>query len=449
MRKLTKFLAIVLLLCIVTSSLASCEMLDSILGSLGLGGNKIIDYAAEVKLDWSSSTAKVEVESVKSYIDGDTTHFYVPKTVIDASFIKARYLGVDTPESTGKIEEWGKAASKFTKSKLEAAVSIVIESDDENWNVDSTGDRYLLWIWYKTAEDAEYRNLNIELLQNGLAIANKSANNRYGEICMKAISQAKENNLKIYSDEVDPDFFYGDAYPITLKELSTNAQAYEGSNVAVEGVVTRKYDNGAYIESFNEEDGIYYGFYMYYGFNLPGPAISALSEGNYVRVVGSVQNFYGSWQITGILYKGRDTENPNSSACISKGHTPSYVETDPRTFATGTLRVVVNADGEEVMEERPYAQLVFGTSVSMKNLKVTGVYTTTDPESSDKGAMTLTCEVDGVTISVRTAVLKDVDGKLITEEYFKGKTMDILGIVDCHNGSYQIRLLSIDDVTFH
>ena len=39
------------------------------------------------------------------------------------------------------------------------------------WDPDSTGDRYLCWVWYRTSEDAEYRNLNIEILQNGLAIA--------------------------------------------------------------------------------------------------------------------------------------------------------------------------------------------------------------------------------------------------------------------------------------
>lgn len=449
MRKITKVLAIVLLLCIAASTLTACE---DILGSLGLGGQKkLVDYAGQVLLDWGSESAKCEVQSVKTYIDGDTTHFFVPTSVNSAGFIKARYLGVDTPESTGKIEKWGKAASKFTRSKLENAVSIVIESDDANWNVDSTGDRFLLWIWYQPSADAEYRNLNIELLQEGLAIANKSANNRYGDICMKAIAQAKDHKLHINSNDVDPDYFTGNAIPVTLKELRTNAKTYEGSNVAVEGVITKMYNNGAFIESYDEETGLYYGFYMYFGFNLDGFALEILSIGNEVRVVGSVQYYEAgaSYQISGIIYNVRKPDDPNNSKLLSEGNTPSYVETDPATFATGKVDIIVNQDGEEVSKEYAYAELALGTTVSMKNLVVTDVYTTDNEESSQNGAMTLTCKVNGVSVSVRTSVLRDASGKLITEEYFMGKTIDVYGVVDSYDGAYQVRVTTLGDIVIH
>ena len=438
----------ILLVCIAASTLTAC---DEILGMLGLGGKDPVDYAGSVALDWASDSAKCEVESVKTYIDGDTTHFYVPTKINSAGFIKARYLGVDTPESTGKIEKWGKAASKFTRSKLESAVSIVIESDDANWNVDSTGDRYLLWIWYQPSEGAAYRNLNIELLQEGLAIANKSANNRYGETCMNAIAQAKELALHINSNDVDPDFFSGQAIPVTLRELRTNTAAYEGSNVAVEGVITKMYNNGAFIESYDEETGLYYGFYMYFGFNLDGFALEMLSIGNEVRVVGSVQYYEAgaSYQISGILYNIRKPDDPNNSKLLSEGNAPSYVETDPATFADGKVSIIVNSDGEEVMKEFDYAELALGTTVSMKNLYVKKVYTTSNEDSSQKGAMTLTCTVNGVTISVRTSVLRDSEGNLITADYFNGKTIDVFGVVDSFNGEYQIRVTTLGDVTVH
>ena len=451
MRKLTKLLAFILLLCIAVSTLASCDVLDQVLGMLGLGGNQPVDYAGSVVLDWTSESAKCEVQSVKTYVDGDTTHFYVPTSVNSAGFVKARYLGIDTPESTGKIEKWGKAASKFTRSKLENATSIVIESDDANWNVDSTGDRFLLWIWYQPSEGAEYRNLNIELLQEGLAIANKSANNRYGETCMAAIAQAKELALKINSTEKDPDFFDGDAIPVTLKELRTNVKAYEGSNVAVEGVITKIYNNGAFIESYDDETGMYHGFYMYFGFNLGGAALEMLSMGNEVRVVGSVQYYEAgnSYQISGILYNHRKPDDPNNSKLISEGNTPSYVETDANTFVNGTVSVIVNEDGEEVMKEFKYAELALGTTVSMNNLYVKKVYTTTNEDSSQHGALTLTCEVNGVTVSIRTSVLKDAEGNLITAEYFNGKTIDIRGVVDSYGSEYQIRVTTLGDIVVH
>ena len=210
-----------------------------------------VDYAAELKLDMNSSTVKQEV-SVHIYIDGDTTHFNVPESVMEGGILKARYLSINTPESTGRIEPWGKAASNFTKEKLKNATSIIIESDDENWNADSTGGRYLVWVWYKTADMTDYRNLNLEILQNGLAIASNSAQNRYGDICVKAIDQAKAEKLYVYSTDKDPDFHYGAAEEMTLKELRSNITSYEGTKVAFEGVISAIYDGSFYVEEYDE-----------------------------------------------------------------------------------------------------------------------------------------------------------------------------------------------------
>ena len=201
------------------------------------GKDEVIDYAASIKLDMSSDTAKQEV-TVKTYVDGDTTHFHVPANVNDTGVLKARYIAINTPESTGKIEEYGKRASNFTREKLSSAVSIIIESDESTWNLDSTGGRNLVWVWYKTSDAEDYRNLNVEILQNGLAIASSSANNRYGETCMAAIAQAKAQKLNIYSGQKDPDFYYGEAVELTLKELRMNVEAYTGVKVAFTGVIT-------------------------------------------------------------------------------------------------------------------------------------------------------------------------------------------------------------------
>ena len=138
-----------------------------------------VDFASELKLDQSTDTLKIEA-TVKSYIDGDTTHFYVDSSVCPDGILKARYLAINTPESTGKIEEWGKAASKFTRSKLESATDIILESDNGKWNIDSTGERHLVWVWYKTADGEDYRNLNLEILQEGYAISSNASQNRYG-----------------------------------------------------------------------------------------------------------------------------------------------------------------------------------------------------------------------------------------------------------------------------
>ena len=203
-----------------------------------------VDYASSIKLNRGSGTKQEEV-SVKLFIDGDTVHFNSQQ--IEGGVLKARFLAVNTPESTGKIEEYGKTAAAFTKEKLSGAESIIIESDSEKWDADSTGGRYLVWIWYKPKGASDYRNLNIELLQEGLAIASSSANNRYGTTCTAALNQAKALKKNVFSGQKDPNFFYGAATEIDLKELRTNVASYNGAKVAVTGVITMHYNNGFYI----------------------------------------------------------------------------------------------------------------------------------------------------------------------------------------------------------
>ena len=208
------------------------------------------DYAASVRPDRTGAAARQEV-TVKAFVDGDTTHFLVPESVAAGGVLKARYLAINTPECTGKIEEYGKAAAAFTREKLESADSIVLESDDENWNLDSTGGRYLVWVWYRPAGAAEYRNLNIELLQNGLAVASAASRNRYGEICVSAISQAKNQKRCIYSGQKDPDFYYGDAIELTIRELRMHPEEYQGKKVAFSGNIIMNYAGSVYVEQYD------------------------------------------------------------------------------------------------------------------------------------------------------------------------------------------------------
>lgn len=402
------------------------------------------DYASSVKLDMTTSTAKLEV-TVKSYVDGDTTHFHVPEDVMENGVLKGRYLAINTPESTGKIEEYGKKAAQFTKEKLSAATSIIIESENSTWNPDSTGSRYLVWVWYKTADSPDYRNLNIEILQNGLALPNSAASGIYGEAAVAANRQAKEHGYNIYSGQKDPDFYYGEAVELTLKELRTNIAAYNGIKVAFNGIVTTNSGTqGVYVEDYDAETDMYYGMYIYYGHGLNGGGLDVLTVGNEVRIVGTVQYYEtgNSYQVSGLNYRQTKPKDPGNIQKLSDGHTPAYVLTDPDTFVNGKVSV----EREESLTEAPYAEMALGTSVEMKNLTVKHVYTTENEDSSSYGAMTLTCEADGVTVSVRTVVFRGEDGSLVTEDAYLGKTIDVKGVVDTFDGTYQIKVFSADHI---
>lgn len=402
-----------------------------------------VDYASVLKLDLSSETVKQEV-TVKTYVDGDTTHFLVPESVMKSGVLKARYLAVNTPECTGKIEEYGKKAAEFTKEKLSSATSILIESDDGSWNADSTGSRYLVWVWYRTGETEDYRNLNLELLQNGLAIASSSANNRYGETMMAAIAQAKAQKLNIYSGQKDPDFYYGEAIELTLKELRTNIDAYNGKKVAFNGVITMNSSNSVYVEDYDPESNRYYGMSVYYGYNLSGEGLNVLSVGNLARIVGTVQYYEagGTWQVSDLSYRLMKPDDPGNIQKLGDGYSAAFVLTDADTFINGKTELEL-ADGVKVFD---YAALAMGTSIEMKDLWVVRAYSTLDEDSSSYGALTLLCQSGDVVVQVRTAVLFDENNERITEETYQGKVIDVKGIVDYFNGTYQIKVFTANDI---
>ena len=403
------------------------------------------DYVPELELNMASETVKLDA-AVKLYVDGDTVHFHVDDPAFPSGVLKARFLAINTPESTGKIEEYGKAASRFTREKLSAATSIILESDNEKWNADSTGDRHLVWVWYRNSDSDPYRCLNLEILQEGLAIANSTANNRYGSICTNALTQARTYGKNLYSGEKDPDFFYGEAQELTLRELRTNVESYSGIKVAFNGIITMNDGGSVYLESYDEETGLYYGMSVYYGYGLPGAGLDILSVGNEARIVGTVQYYEagGTWQVSGLSYRQMVPDDPGNIQKISDGHAAAYTLTDPAQFVNGTVELET-AEGTKTF---PYAQLVLGTSVSMENLEVVDIYTTSDAESSSNGAMTLTCKApDGTEISIRTAVLWDEAGNKITADAYAGKTINVQGIVDYYDGTYQVKVFTAKGIT--
>ncbi len=448
MKKNLKILLISFLVCLSVVNLGGCLNTGSPAGEnsgeTSEASAEMRDYASELTLDMDSESLKQTV-TVKSYVDGDTVHFNVPEAIDETGVLKARFLAVNTPESTGKIEEYGKAASEYTREKLSSASSIIIESDDEHWNLDSTGGRYLVWVWYRQDDSAPYRSLNLELLQNGLAAASSTASNRYGEVCMAALNQARDMKLKLYSGQPDPDFFYGDAIELSLKELRCNIEDYVGSKVAFTGIVSKHSGNGVYIEAHDEETEMYNGIYVYYGFNLSGTGLDILSPGNEVRIVGILSYYEGndSYQISGVSYRAAKPDNPDNLQKLSDGHEAAYLPVTADTLYNG--KVSVEAEGEVM--EFDFAELAKDTTVSMENLRVNSIRTTTNKDSSSYGAMTLKCESDGIPVTIRTEVLRDDNNKIIGEDVYSGKTIDVKGIVDCYKGEYQIKVFSPNDIT--
>lgn len=465
-------------------------------GGSGGGATNLVDYVSQLHLDLTSETVKQEV-TVRQFIDGDTTHFdpVTNSTVTDYNankstfaqtygYIKARYLAVNTPESTGDVEKWGKTASNFTREKLTGVHSIIVESDDSNWNVDSTGERYTLWIWYQKEAGDEYRNLNVELLQNGYGFAQNTETNRYGtNYALPALMQAKANNLVVYSNEKDPNFYEGAPIEISLKELRCCIDEYTQKTVRVEGVITTQMENNIYLEEYDPETGLYFGIVVFYGYNLDTYLRKILTIGNRVSLCGTATNSeeFGA-QISGLSYDPRNLNDPKNTYVVKdedgnelKNQSPAFAETKVVDFMTKTVkptveRVTVTEDEDGNRVETPdikefpinYGEAVMNTTIRMENLYVERAYTTHNGGEND-GAISLTCyQLDengvevtangqkikvaadekgkAVTVTVRTTVLHDADGSLVLQSRFVGKTINAQGIVDQYDGVCQLKV---------
>ncbi len=447
-----RFLSLLLLICIALGCFVGCVPAGNSSSSSSVKLPEKEDFASKVTLDFDAETLTQEVD-VKMFIDGDTTHFYVPKTIPhcdEDGVLKARYLAVNTPESTGTIEPWGKKASEFTKEKLKNASSIVIETDKDKWDLDSTAERHLVWVWYKPQGSDTYRNLNIELLQEGLAWGSKTSSLRYGTVCGQAINVANAHELNVYSKAKDPDFYYGSAVELDLCGLRTDIDKYVGKRVAFNATVAWKDGWTVYVEDYHEATNMVYGMTIFYGYN--SALNDAMKVGNRVRIVGNLtDNENYGYQISSLSFDLLDTTNPENVIVLGK-ETVTYHERDAATI-TGEITLqleVTGTDGETTVENKTfkYGELAMSSAVSVKNLRVVSAYTT--PQGNNKGAISLTCEdAQGNEITVRTVVLKNADGSYVTQDAFVEKTIDVKGIIDLYNGEYQVKVFALSHITIH
>ncbi len=383
------------------------------------------DYATQIQFSASGldsdfdKTGRGRV-TVEQYIDGDTVHFYNNSRT---EIIKVRFLAIDTPESTGKVEPWGKPASKYTRSKLEKAAEIALESNEEGVaTLDSTGDRYLAWVWYRNEGSDVWRNLNIEILADGLAMGKSSSSTRYGTVALEALTSARSEKLNLYSGKHDPLFFYGSAVELSIKSLVLNRSTYNGVKVRFEGVVTKESGGGIYVEQFDTDTQQNYGVYVYGGFASLAPKF--LVPGYKLSLTGTADdNESFGFQVSGLSFS---LINPtdDDTKILEKN-----VEIKP------TLITANDLNNNETLEN---------TFVRLENITVTDIYTTQSTTQSD-GAMTLTCRsADGETLTVRTVKLT-LDNETVTEEYFRGKTINVNGISTTYNGKPQLKLFTLGD----
>lgn len=317
----------------VYSGLFVCSVLLGISSCGNDAEPEFIDYAStsdvvKLKLEYENrdfftdGIAEVELYTA---IDGDTAHFKMLSGNDD--LIKSRFYGIDTPESTGKIQEYGKAASNYTKEKLTNANengTIVLTSHLLDYGTpkpDSTGSRYLSLIWInETVEHApisELKCLNLMIVQEGYSwVKNLNDIPSYVETFTAAEQQARDFKLNLFSGEPDPLFNYGDYEDVSLLELKKAVEQslkdpnyvnpYDGAKVRILGTVAGFTDNILYLQGYFDEEtgsevegGEYAGINIFTGMgSIPTKFTTVNSYIQLCGVAEDSENF--GFQITGV-----------------------------------------------------------------------------------------------------------------------------------------------------
>ena len=296
-------------------------------GDIGDGGDQYVadntEYYNEITKSFKLTKAYVgksffedgigeAVVDTNGLTDGDTTRF---RLLIGNTTVTIRYYMIDTPESTGSVEKWGAAASKYNKQQLSAATKIVLEATSTPPSHDSYGTRYLGYVWYKTADDEDFQCLNLEMVENGFSPNKGIATSAYpyNDVFQKAHDFAKSIQLRFHSKLDDP-LYSKDPVPMTIASFNDNPYQYYniehevGSKVIFEAYITSlklsNADNPTYTftaAQYDPETNTVSTVSVYTMY-VSKSASQNLKIGGYYKFVGTVQKYYDNWQISDITF---------------------------------------------------------------------------------------------------------------------------------------------------
>lgn len=157
--------------------------------------------AAETGLSYGKAT-------LVNVTDGDTAVF---RTITGESN-RVRFLAINTPESTGKVQPWGVKASHWFKKLAETATDWCIVNDIDTYGrFDSSGGRYLGFVWYKNAS-GNWRLYNLECVEQCYSdrqIFQDSSKLGYLPYFQRADEVNKECGYRVYGQK-DPTYDYSD-----------------------------------------------------------------------------------------------------------------------------------------------------------------------------------------------------------------------------------------------
>lgn len=265
-----------------------------------------------------SATSGLAIMEVKlaSNTDGDTSNFYPVSDNDMSRKFTARYEGIDTPESTGTIQPWGLKASHFTKSKLSSANRIVVVNDLNMFEkLDSSGGRYMTFVWYQPEEGEDFRLLNLEIVEQGYSKNFLTQNSTILDGYFEAFQQAQEAaEGRRVNGENDCDFdSSGEVVETTISNAKENfdtlgvddSTANSGKQLRIVGQVIALSGSDFYVRDVNpsEDDVVPSAIFAFTQYKTPNVKV-----GDIIRFYAKITKYYGNLQLTDV--KQNDEKYP-------------------------------------------------------------------------------------------------------------------------------------------
>ncbi|MDZ4168728.1 MAG: thermonuclease family protein [Coriobacteriia bacterium] len=139
--------------------------------------------------------------TVVRVVDGDTAVFKLKNGRTE----KTRFIGIDTPESTNSIEEYGQEATAFTKQSLPKGRTVYLEL-----GVDKRDryDRLLAYVWLSPPRDDSKSEVRQKMFNAELALAGYAQqmtvppNSKYASYFREFVAEARDDNRGLWA--IDP-----------------------------------------------------------------------------------------------------------------------------------------------------------------------------------------------------------------------------------------------------
>ena len=261
-------------------------------------------------------------------VDGDTFNFYNgknvnPKTTTDVSYT-VRFEGVNTPESTARIEPWGVKASQYVKSILwdnekecQKPYSVVLQNDISVFGQqDSTSTRYLAFVWYKMNENSDYRLLNLEVIEQAYSknlLSNYSTFCPYLDYFVEAAKVATNNKKRVYGEK-DPGYDYTNSIQdvtihyirdnyenLGVSSTDTEDSSESGVRVRLTALIVGFSGDSTFVRDVSDplNNGEYASIYVYTALTITGMA-QVYHVGQIITFVGRATTYHGNVQLTDV-----------------------------------------------------------------------------------------------------------------------------------------------------